>query len=160
MIMNKPLSKIKPVKLMEACLFIAIFIASTFAWGDHHGGNGDHFGRHGFYRSGWYGGPTYWGNYYYNYGDVYWSSYPGDYVVVPEPVVITAPANQPVTTVSTGAGPLRNATGDTAIVNVPNSQGKFTAVKLVKHNDGYLGPQGEFYLRHPTIEQLKVLYGG
>lgn len=45
------------------------------------------------------------------------------------------------------------------IVNIPNSDGTFTAVKLVKQDNGYVGPQGEYYNSHPTVEQLKVLYG-
>jgi hypothetical protein len=48
---------------------------------------------------------------------------------------------------------------DTATINIPNSKGGFTPVKLVKHNNGYLGPQGEFYAGHPTVDQLRALYG-
>jgi hypothetical protein len=44
-------------------------------------------------------------------------------------------------------------------INVPNEKGDFTPVKLVKHDKGYIGPQGEFYADHPTVEQLKALYG-
>lgn len=51
------------------------------------------------------------------------------------------------------------AIGDTVTVNVPNSHGGFTPVKLVKHRKGYTGPQGEYYMNHPTVTQLKVLYG-
>lgn len=28
-------------------------------------------------------------------------------------------------------------------------------VALTKSNDGYVGPQGEFYQGHPTVEELK-----
>jgi hypothetical protein len=48
---------------------------------------------------------------------------------------------------------------DTATITIPNSKGGFTPVRLVKHNNGYLGPQGEFYAGHPTVDQLKALYG-
>ncbi len=44
-------------------------------------------------------------------------------------------------------------------INVPNSNGSYTPVTLVKQGDGYVGPQGEYYPNHPTVEQLKVLYG-
>jgi hypothetical protein len=44
-------------------------------------------------------------------------------------------------------------------VNVPNSKNGFTPVKLVKQGNGYIGPQGEFYPGHPTVDQLKALYG-
>ena len=45
------------------------------------------------------------------------------------------------------------------IINIPNASGGFTAVKLIRHKNGYIGPQGEFYAGHPTVEELKVLYG-
>lgn len=51
------------------------------------------------------------------------------------------------------------STGDSVVVNVPDKDGGFTPVTLIKHADGYIGPQGEFYKDHPTVEQLKVLYG-
>ena len=49
--------------------------------------------------------------------------------------------------------------GDIVTVNVPNARGGYTPVKLVKTANGYLGPQGEFYPNHPTVAQLKGLYG-
>jgi len=53
----------------------------------------------------------------------------------------------------------KNVSGEEYIVNIPNSDGSFTPVKLKKSNNGYIGPQGEFYQGHPSVEQLKVLYG-
>lgn len=44
------------------------------------------------------------------------------------------------------------------IINVPNSDGSFTAVTLVKYNNGYIGPQGEYYASNPRVEQLMALY--
>ena len=44
-------------------------------------------------------------------------------------------------------------------VYFPNGNGTFTLVRLSKTGNGYLGPQGEFYLDHPTVEQLKARYG-
>lgn len=49
--------------------------------------------------------------------------------------------------------------GQLITVNVPNSNGSFTPVKLVKYKDGYVGPQGEYYPGNPTVDQLRVLYG-
>ncbi len=65
----------------------------------------------------------------------------------------TPPANGEAKSLS--AAPL----ADTVNVSVPNSKGGFTAVKLVKRDGGYIGPQGEFYAGHPTVDQLKALYG-
>ena len=45
------------------------------------------------------------------------------------------------------------------IINIPDSKGGYTPITLTKHNDGYTGPQGEYYPGNPTVEQLKVLYG-
>ena len=39
-----------------------------------------------------------------------------------------------------------------------NGNGTFTVVPLTKTPTGFLGPQGEFYIDHPTIEQLREKY--
>lgn len=74
---------------------------------------------------------------YYYYDNVYYQTCPSGYVVVPAPVLPDG----------------------TVTVNILNPDGSYTAVKLVKHGDGYTGPQGEYYPGHPTVEQLKALYG-
>jgi hypothetical protein len=103
--------------------------------------------------------------YYYCDGS-YFSPYSNGYMVVPapdlsnavtaEPMVQTAPEAIPAEAAaeqsqSTSTGPIT--------INIPNSKGGFTRVKLAKGKDGYIGPQGEFYSGHPTIAELKVLYG-
>lgn len=93
-------------------------------------------------------------NRYYYYDDVYYVDSPTGYIVVPEPVTTTrVVAVQPAATV------VSNVPGEVIVVNVPNSNGSFTPVKMTKRNDGYVGPQGEYYASHPTVAQLKVLYG-
>jgi hypothetical protein len=47
----------------------------------------------------------------------------------------------------------------TVTINIPNSKGGFSAVTLKKSQNGYIGPQGEFYPEFPSVEQLKVMYG-
>ena len=47
----------------------------------------------------------------------------------------------------------------TAIVNVTNSNGSVTPVRLTRQGAGYVGPKGEYYDRLPTSEQLKPVYG-
>jgi hypothetical protein len=45
-------------------------------------------------------------------------------------------------------------------VQVPKKTGDgFIEVKLTKHNEGFLGPQGEFYSEMPTKELLSEMYG-
>ena len=78
---------------------------------------------------------------YYYYNNVYYAACPSGYVVVPAP----------------SANPAAGAA--TVVINVPNSDGSFTPVTLVRSRGGYIGPQGEFYAGSPTVEQLKALYG-
>ena len=49
---------------------------------------------------------------------------------------------------------------DSVTVNVPNvnSQG-YTAVTLMRTEDGFTGPQGEFYSELPSMSQLITMYG-
>ena len=44
-------------------------------------------------------------------------------------------------------------------INIPNSRGGYTSVTLRKAGTGYVGPQGEYYYEHPTVDQLRTLYG-
>jgi hypothetical protein len=85
-----------------------------------------------------FGGVTY-----YYYDNVYYKPCPSGYIVVPAPVVV-AP---------------QNLAGETVTINVPNSNGSYTPVILVKRGNGYVGPQGEYYPGNPTVEQLRALYG-
>jgi hypothetical protein len=84
---------------------------------------------------------------YYYYDNVYYRDCPGGYVVVPQPVVV---ANSPVVV---------QPQGETVTINVPNSNGSFTPIILVKQGNGYIGPQGEYYAGNPTVMQLRTLYG-
>jgi len=89
----------------------------------------------------------------YYYADtVYYTESTSGYVVVP------APQAAPVVETQTTA-PAEMPPGKAISLNIPNSDGSFTEVKLVKYNEGYLGPQGEYYKGKPTVDQLRVLYG-
>jgi len=79
---------------------------------------------------------------YYYYEDVYYRPCYGGYVVVDRPVVVS-----------------NVGYADKMTVNVPNSNGSFTPVELIRSGNGYIGPQGEYYPANPTVNQLKVLYG-
>jgi len=171
------------------CLVFALPSSNAFAWDKNRGrsqghdreivrvGHERYHYRDGrFYRLGWFGfefavfAPPIGaivatlpfgyrtiivgGSAYYYYDSVYYRTCPFGYVVVPTPVagpnVLYAPPAvvQPQT-----------PTQDTVVINVPNANGGYVAVTLVKQNNGYIGPQGEYYPGHPTIEQLKALYG-
>ena len=84
-------------------------------------------------------------------------------MVVPTPTPATsedqeAPAEAPSNEQPAAAQP-KSASSDTSTINIPTSKGGFTPVRLVKHKNGYIGPQGEFYSGHPTVAALKALYG-
>jgi hypothetical protein len=44
-------------------------------------------------------------------------------------------------------------------VNVTNSNGSISQVRLQKQGVGYIGPKGEFYDHLPTDEELRATYG-
>jgi Family of unknown function (DUF6515) len=121
---------------------------------------------------------------YYYYGGVYFRPYqygyivvqaPNEYAAAPVPQSNTITQAQPTAPPQEAEQPKDEAqpakslsgipdqnqinTGDTVTINVPQSKGGYVPVKLVKHHKGYVGPQGEFYPSHPTIQQLKALYG-
>ena len=91
------------------------------------------------------------GNWYHTDNDVYYINTTYGYQVVPSPVLIAAP-NQ-TTTVTT--------TADDAFytVNIPNEKaGGYTPVTLKRLDNGFVGPQGEFYPEFPQVAQLKAMY--
>lgn len=141
------------VLLLLSLLIVMCSFSSTFAWrggGGGHGGGGSFHGAYwgGHSGWGWYGYPTIVaGGYYpYYYDGDYYSGYPvaSSVVVVP---------SQPVSAES------QQSNGNTLVVNIPNSNGKFTSIKLTKCANGYIGPEGEFYQNHATVAQLQALYG-
>ena len=90
------------------------------------------------------------------------------YQVVPPPnvvVVQSAPPPAPGSVViqTQSAAPAAAAPAgnpdDVFTVNIPNSQGAYTAVTLKRSGNGFVGPQGEFYTEFPRVEQLKAMYG-
>ena len=52
-----------------------------------------------------------------------------------------------------------NERTESVIVEIHNSNGSITPVKLKKENSHYIGPKGERYEELPTDEQLKPIYG-
>jgi hypothetical protein len=167
--------------IISFCFLLSLSTVNAFAWGGH-GEHGERYHYRGgrWYSPGWFGfdiavsaltigalveglpaGYTTvvaGGTPYYYYGGYYYRHYPYGYVVVPEPVitpnVVYTPA--PEVTSTTVIQP-QGSTATT--INIPNLKGGYTPVALTKYKNGYLGPQGEYYEGHPTVEQLKALYG-
>ena len=48
---------------------------------------------------------------------------------------------------------------DYVTVNITNSNGSISQVRLRKQGVGYVGPRGEYYSQLPTQEQLRPVYG-
>lgn len=171
--MKKLIPKSKIWLVMALCLLCALPYSEAFAWGTSKGSRSRqevvvvkqhkyHYRDGRFYRPGWFGFSlavvippmgavvTYipaghrrvivGGITYFYYDNIYYKACPSGYIVVQEPVIKEKP-------------------GETVSINIPNSNGSFTVVTLVKQKDGYIGPQGEYYPGRPTVEQLKVLYG-
>lgn len=44
------------------------------------------------------------------------------------------------------------------VFDVPNKNGSVTRVTLERTQDGYVGPEGEYYKEKPTMEQLAAMY--
>ena len=153
------------------CLVFVGFCSSVFAW-DGRGHRGYHYRGGRWYSRGWFGielvvpslriGAVVeevppgcrmvivGGTRYYYYDNVYYRPYDYGYVVVPAPAVVVPP---PVVVQPEASSYV------TVVINVPNSRGGYNPVTLVKHGDGYIGPQGEYYKGNPTVEELRVLYG-
>jgi len=88
---------------------------------------------------------------YYVYGDTYYTDSPEGYAVAPPPApfVPSAPAERTK----------YKSKIDTYDIYIPNDDGSYMLIVLKKVEKGFVGPQGEFYPEHPTVEKLKALYG-
>lgn len=168
------------------CLALVLCSPEAFAWGGGRGGGrdgghgGSHYYRDGrWYRHGWFGfdiavtalaigalvdslPPRHatvivGGVPYYYYDDFYYRTYPGGYVVVPPPVVtqpiVVAPEQVQFQQIQ------QAQTAGTVTINIPNARGGYTAITLRRSGNGFIGPQGEYYSEHPTVAELKTLYG-
>ncbi len=47
----------------------------------------------------------------------------------------------------------------TVAVNITNSNGSVSQVRLRRHGVGYVGTRGEYYHRLPTEDELRPIYG-
>ena len=97
---------------------------------------------------------------YYYYQNVYYAPAPNGYVVTAPPAALPAqPQSVPAPMVAAAA----NASAgniNSYDIYIPNDNGSYTLVTLSKsEKGGFVGPQGEFYPEHPTVAQLKTLYG-
>lgn len=174
--MNKVIAKNKLLVIIILCFFFVASYSNVFAWGGYE----RHYYRDGgWHRHGWFGfdvtvsaltigavieslplgyrTEVVAGVPYYYYGGYYYRQYPYGYVVVPEPIVVSDVVYAPVP--GSVPGTVTQPQGNAVTINIPNSKGGYISVALIKHKSGYIGPQGEYYEGHPSVEQLKALYG-
>ena len=115
---------------------------------------------------------------YYYYGYTYYTPVSNGYVVAAPPtapalpqmtapaaVQTPAPAPSLAPTPATPPHPAlyetpkdEDANRNVYDIYIPNGNGSFTSISLRKTEKGFLGPQGEFYPDHPTVEQLRERY--
>ncbi len=74
--------------------------------------------------------------------------------VYEEPAPVAAVPSAPA-----AASPAATYDTDKVTLNVPNSNGSYTAVVLRRSGNGYVGPQGEYYDQVPSTAQLQAMYG-
>ena len=96
---------------------------------------------------------------YYRYNGVYYIRAYDGYQVVPAPVA-EAPASGTVMAPFTVNPNTVETNTNEVTINIPNTQGGYTPITLKKSGNGFVGPQGEFYNIFPSVEQLKMVYGG
>ena len=92
---------------------------------------------------------------YYEYNGTYYILTTGGYQVVQPPIIVQPTVVATMPTVSTNVA---RGTPEDVTINIPNSQGGYTAVTLKRSGNGFVGPQGEFYAEFPSVEQLRVMY--
>jgi hypothetical protein len=183
-IKTRRMSMVKQIVKSKVLVIAVLLLAFTVSYSSNAFAWGGHGGRYYWHRDRWYG-PGWFGfdvavstlaigalvaglpaGYttivvggvpYYYYGGYYYRHYPYGYAVVPEPVVTPSVVYAPVSEAAPVA--VTQPQGKTTTINIPNSKGSYTPVTLTKHKNGYIGPQGEYYEGHPTVEQLKALYG-
>ena len=184
--MKKQILKSKVLVIIVLLLALTVpYSSDAFAWGGGHGGGHYRYHSGSWHDDGWFWGffatglaigavvatlpPRYEtvyvsGEPYYYYDGVYYRQSPRGYIVVPVPT--TTVVTVPVATTTVVAAPVvpavvqpREITGEAAVIIIPNINGGYTPVTLTKYKTGYIGSQGEYYEGHPTVEQLKVLYG-
>lgn len=90
---------------------------------------------------------------YYVYDDVYYTTAPGGGYVVTD-----APPANPVPVVEAAPAETKPAPIDSYEIQIPNDNGSYTLVVIKKTEKGFVGPQGEIYREHPTVEQLRDMY--
>jgi hypothetical protein len=151
--------KTNKLLIIVAAIIIVASLMPTMAFAGGHGHGHGNFsigigiGVPVYGGYGYWGGPAYY-PYYPCYSRVVYAPLPYYPPVVMAPPVVVAPP--PVV-----ARPIMAVREDTitSYVNVLNSNGSITPVRIRRIGNVWVGPKGEQYLTYPTVEQLKPVYG-
>ncbi|MEW6535184.1 MAG: DUF6515 family protein [Candidatus Auribacterota bacterium] len=172
----------KTVSVVSAVVFL-IPVASSQTFAQHHGGHHGyhHRGHYRWHDNHWWIGDTILAGglvlgsiidalpphhkvvyvkeapYYYD-GTYYFRRIDDGYVVVEDPTIVVHPSTPVVVTPAPNVI-VKQPEPEIVTINIPNDNGSFTPVVLIKKGDGYIGPQGEYYDGNPTVDQLRALYG-
>jgi hypothetical protein len=95
------------------------------------------------------------GRVYYKHYDTYYMEVAGGYRIVETPERSSYESRRFDRDME---GPRETYRGDAFTVNIPNSNGGYTAVTLKRSGSGFTGPQGEYYSEFPKVEQLRAMY--
>jgi len=98
---------------------------------------------------------------YYTHNGLYYVKQRNNYIVVNDPLEKVVDTVQEAKVIEGSSLPAITAAEEQGsfTVNIPNAQGGYTSVTIQKTEDGFIGPQGEFYSEFPTVAQLQVMYG-
>lgn len=98
------------------------------------------------------------GRKYYTYGGVYYrrSDCGTYYTVIENPHVYREPQQDEITHYY--ADTVYESNQKEFVVHIRDKEGKLVTVRLTKEDDGYVGPQGEFYPEFPKVAQLREMY--
>lgn len=98
------------------------------------------------------------GHHYYFHAGVYYKPSPCGtyYIVVDDPHDYTVVEEKQVTQVYDDT--VYESQQRDFVVHIRDNNGKLVTVRLSKSDDGYVGPQGEFYPEFPKVAQLKAMY--
>lgn len=143
--------KIQRVTIVIAAVVIAGFFMPTAALAHGHWSIGIGIGVPVYGGYGYWGGPCYYPYYPYRSRVVF---------VAPAPVVAAPVAAAPVVVrIPAPSVAVVSEEAITSYVNVQNSNGSITPVRIRRLGNVWVGPRGEQYFAYPTVEQLKPVYG-
>ncbi|MDP8265580.1 MAG: DUF6515 family protein [Candidatus Aceula meridiana] len=103
------------------------------------------------------------GKTFYCYNNTYFHRIGARYVVVSDPIYHISDLAREVSVIEvpflgTNITTIKGS-NNSYTIHIPNINGSYTSVMLVKKGSSFIGPQGEHYENFPSVAQLQVVYG-